>query len=65
MAGKIFTLETFDNSLVFSIAIFLVVVGLWGIASWGFSSLHWTGPLSLLKGGVVGNPSPASPATGH
>lgn len=63
--AKTFTLETFDNSLVFAIAVFLVVVGLWGVASWGFSAAGWTGPLSLLKGGVVGTGSTASPATGH
>jgi hypothetical protein len=46
-------LESFDQPIVFAIAIIMVVVGGIGLMGWLFSSLNLTGPLSLVKGGVV------------
>lgn len=57
MAGK---LEKFDHPLVFAVSITLVVVGMISLMSWAFSSLGWTGPLQVLKGGIV--PSSSGPA---
>lgn len=45
--------ETWDHALVFGFAIILTVVGGISLLSWLFASLGWTGPLGLLKGGVV------------
>lgn len=42
----------FDQPIVFAFAIIMVVVGGMALLSWLFSSLHWTGPLGLVKGGV-------------
>jgi hypothetical protein len=46
-------LESFDQPLVFALAITFVVLGMMALLGWGFASLHWTGPLGLIKGGVV------------
>jgi len=46
-------LKKFDKPVVFAISITLVVVGTLSLMSWAFQSLHWTGPLGLVKGGVV------------
>jgi hypothetical protein len=43
----------FDQPLVFAVAITFTVVGMIALMSWFFASVHWTGPLGLLKGGVV------------
>lgn len=43
----------FDQPIVFALAITLTVVGMMAVLSWVFASLKWTGPLSLLKGGVM------------
>ncbi len=47
-------LEKFDQPLVFALAITFTVIGMMAVLSWLFSTLHWTGPLGLMKGGVVG-----------
>ena len=43
----------FDQPIVFAFAITFVVVGMIALMSWAFASLGWTGPLGLLKGGVM------------
>lgn len=43
----------FDQPIVFALAITLTVVGMIAVLSWAFAALKWTGPLSLLKGGVM------------
>jgi hypothetical protein len=43
----------YDQPLVFAFAITFTVIGMMALLSWIFSSLHWTGPLGLVKGGVV------------
>jgi hypothetical protein len=45
-------LTDLDQPLVFAFAITFTVVGMTALLSWVFSSLRWTGPLGLLKGGV-------------
>lgn len=47
------SLEKYDQPLVFAIAITLTVLGMMAFLSWAFMSLGWTGPLGLVKGGVV------------
>jgi len=46
-------LEKFDQPLVFAFAITFTVIGMMAILSWLFSSLKLTGPLGLVKGGVM------------
>jgi hypothetical protein len=46
-------LEDFDQPLVFAFAITFVVVGMIALMSWIFAGLGMTGPLGLLKGGVI------------
>ena len=46
-------LEKLDQPLVFAFAITFTVVGKMAVLSWLFSSLRWTGPLGLVKGGVM------------
>lgn len=46
------SLEKYDQPIVFAIAITFTVLGMMAFMSWGFSSLGWTGPLGLVKGGV-------------
>jgi hypothetical protein len=43
----------FDQPLVFAFSVTFVVIGMLAILSWLFSSLGWTGPLGLVKGGVA------------
>jgi hypothetical protein len=43
----------FDQPLVFALAITLTVLGMMAFLSWGFSKMNLTGPLGLVKGGVV------------
>jgi hypothetical protein len=45
--------EDFDHPLIFLVGITFGVVGVIAILSWVFASLGWTGPLGLMKGGVV------------
>jgi hypothetical protein len=47
------TLTSLDQPLVFAFAITFTVVGMIAMMGWAFASLHWTGPLSLVKGGVM------------
>lgn len=46
-------LEDLDHPLVFSFTITILVLAWMAILSWMFASLNWTGPLGLVKGGVV------------
>jgi hypothetical protein len=46
-------LEKLDQPLVFAFAITFTVVGMMAVLGWAFASLHWTGPLGLVKGGVM------------
>lgn len=46
-------LTDLDQPLVFALAITFVVLGMMALLSWAFASLNWTGPLGLVKGGVV------------
>lgn len=43
----------YDQPLVFAFAITFTVIGMMALLSWVFSSLGWTGPLGLVKGGVM------------
>lgn len=47
------TPASFDQPLVFAVSITFVVLGMMAFLSWFFASVHWTGPLGLVKGGVV------------
>lgn len=49
MAG----LSEYDQPLVFAFAITFTVIGMMALLSWIFTSLGWTGPLGLVKGGVM------------
>lgn len=46
-------LEKLDQPLVFAFAITFTVLGMMAIMGWVFASLHWTGPLGVVKGGVM------------
>lgn len=46
-------LNDFDQPLVFALSITFVVLGMMALLSWLFSSLGWSGPLGLVKGGVA------------
>jgi hypothetical protein len=46
-------LAKLDQPLVFAFAITFTVVGMMAVLSWLFMSLGWSGPLGLLKGGVM------------
>lgn len=50
MADK---LKKFDKPIVFAISITLVVLGMISIMSWAAMKTNMTGPLGVLKGGVV------------
>ena len=50
-------LKKLDKPIVFALAITLVVVGTISFLGWGFAALGWTGPLSVLKGGYVQEPT--------
>lgn len=46
-------LNQYDQPLVFAFAITFTVIGMMALLSWVFTSLGWTGPLGLVKGGVM------------
>jgi hypothetical protein len=46
-------LGQYDQPLVFAFAVTFTVIGMMALLSWVFSSLGWTGPLGLVKGGVM------------
>jgi hypothetical protein len=46
-------LEDLDHPLVFSFTMAILVIAWMALLSWMFASLKWTGPLGLVKGGVV------------
>jgi hypothetical protein len=46
-------LGKYDQPLVFAFAITFTVIGMMALLSWVFTSLGWTGPLGLVKGGVM------------
>jgi hypothetical protein len=46
-------LGQYDQPLVFAFAITFTVIGMMALLSWIFTSLGWTGPLGLVKGGVM------------
>jgi hypothetical protein len=41
-----------DKPVVFLLVITMGVIAMMALLSWGFASLGWTGPLSLVKGGA-------------
>ena len=45
--------KEYDQPLVFAFAITFTVIGMMALLSWVFTSLGWTGPLGLVKGGVM------------
>jgi len=45
--------EQLNQPIVFAVAITFTVLGMMALMGWIFASLHWTGPLGLVKGGVV------------
>lgn len=47
------SLEKYDQPLVFAVAITLTVLGMMAFLSWFFMTVGWSGPLGLVKGGVV------------
>lgn len=46
-------LQDFDQPIVFSLAMTFVVLGWIALFAWFFATVGWTGPLGLVKGGVV------------
>lgn len=46
-------MQKYDQPIVFALAITFTVLGMMAILAWLFSSLGWSGPLGLVKGGVV------------
>lgn len=46
-------LQKLDQPLVFAFAITFTVIGMMALMRWLFASLHWTGPSSLVHGGVM------------
>jgi hypothetical protein len=48
-----FSRDTFDHPLVFSLAVTLVVIFWLGVFGWFLTSTKATGPLSVVKGGVM------------
>jgi hypothetical protein len=46
-------LGQYDQPLVFAFAVTFTVIGMMALLSWVFTSLGWTGPLGLVKGGVM------------
>lgn len=51
-----------DHPLVFALTITLVVVGMIAVLSWLFLAIGWTGPLSVLKGGIQTGSTQMGPA---
>lgn len=47
------SLDKYDQPLVFAFAITFVVIGMTAVLGWLFATLKWTGPLGLVKGGVM------------
>lgn len=47
------TLEKLDQPIIFALSITMVVIGMTALLAWLFSSLGWSGPLGLVKGGVM------------
>lgn len=45
--------DDLDHPLLFLLIITIGVIGVTSLLSWGFASLGWTGPLGLVKGGVM------------
>jgi hypothetical protein len=45
--------KSFDQPIVLLFAVTLGVFGLAAVLSWFFATVGWTGPLGLLKGGVM------------
>lgn len=43
-----------DQPLVFAVAITFTVIGMTALLSWFFHATKLTGPLGLVKGGVMG-----------
>lgn len=46
------SLADFDHPIVFSFTMAILVIAWMALFSWLFRSLGWTGPLSLVSGGV-------------
>lgn len=46
-------LEKLDQPLVFLVIVTMGVIAMMALLSWGFSALGWSGPLSLVKGGIA------------
>jgi hypothetical protein len=46
-------LDKLDQPIVFAFAVTFTVIGMMAVLGWAFASLHWTGPLGLVKGGVM------------
>lgn len=46
-------LKKLDKPIIFAISITLVVIGMMSLWSWAAVSMHLTGPLGVLKGGVI------------
>jgi hypothetical protein len=46
-------LSKLDQPLVFLILVTFGVIAMMALFSWAFTALGWTGPLSLIKGGVA------------
>jgi hypothetical protein len=42
-----------DYPIVYALSITFVVVGMMSVMSWFFASTNMTGPLGLVKGGVI------------
>jgi hypothetical protein len=42
-----------DQPIIFAFTITFIVLGMTALLSWAFASLGWTGPLGLMKGGVM------------
>lgn len=45
-------LTDLDQPVIFALSITLVVIGTMAVMGWFFSSVGWSGPLGLVKGGV-------------
>ena len=49
----LFSRENFDHPLIFSFAVTLVVLFWLGVFGWALTKFKATGPLSVVKGGVM------------
>jgi hypothetical protein len=52
--------DDFDYPIVFLFSVTIGVIGFMAVLSWLFASLGWSGPLGLLKGGVMTGGGPQS-----